>query len=107
MKRAQSQSREVIGELLNARLMTHRRVRVRRAAMRLRWIFPLIAMHVIEPFGFSVIGFHVFVVERPGRRNPAVMMDLAEVLFTQAKERGAVELGVAANVVIRVRMKLV
>ena len=53
-----------------------------------------------------VVGLHLVVGDRPGRRDAAVVADLAEVLLAQAEEGGAVEFGVPADVVVRVRMEL-
>jgi len=69
-------------------------------------IFALIPVHMIEPLCFSIVGFHILVTERPGRRDTAVMVNLAEVLFAQPKQRGAVEFGIAADVIIGMRVQL-
>src|SRR5262249_39413875 len=50
--------------------------------------------------GFRVPRFEVVVAERPRGGEATVMLDRAEVLGPEAEERGAVELGVAADVVV-------
>jgi len=81
VKRAQAQTREVVGQLLDARLMAHRRLRVGSAAFRLGGVLAGVAVHVVEPLGFGVVGLHVVVGDRPGRRYAAVVFNLAEVFF--------------------------
>src|SRR5215813_3377784 len=60
---------------------------------------------MIEALGSEVVGLQLVVGDGPGRRYAAPVLDLAEVLAAQAEERGAVELGVAADEVVRVRME--
>src|SRR5262249_53407413 len=57
VKRSQSQSREVITQMLNARFVTDRRMRVSRARTGIGRVFPSFSMNVIELFGLSVIRF--------------------------------------------------
>ena len=106
MKRAQPQSCEIIRKLLDAGLVTHRRMSIGTASMWFRWIFPLIPVHMIKLLCLSIVGFHILVTDRPGRRNTALMVNLAEVLFAQAKQGGAVKLGIAADVVVGVGVQL-
>src|SRR6266511_32104 len=62
-------------------------------------------MDLIEVFSLRVVRLELVVADRPRGRDAAVMADLAEVLFAKPEERGAVKLGVATDVVVRVRME--
>ena len=91
--------------MLNALFVTDCRILVRRAGPGLRRIFATIAVYLVKMLGFGVIRFQLVVTDRPGGRDSAVMTNLSEVLFSQTKERRAVELCVTADEIIRVRMK--
>src|SRR3989454_7254737 len=79
---------------------------VRGAGGRVRRIAAALAVHVVELLGPRVVRLQVLVGDRPRGRDPAVMLDLPEVLAPQPEERGAVELRVAADIVVRVRVEL-
>ena len=93
-------------ELLNARLVAHRRMRIRRARRRLGRVFAALAVDMIQMLGLRVVRLQIVIGDRPRRRNAAVMPELAEVFLAQTKQRRAVELRIAADVVVRVRMQL-
>ena len=83
----------------------------RRVAGRARWrrlggILAAIAVHLVEVLGLQVVRLELVVGDRPGRRDAAVVPELAEVLLAQPEQRRAVELGVAADVVVGVRVEL-
>src|SRR5262249_57941949 len=82
-----------------------RRRRVGPAGGRVGRIRPMLAMDVIEPLGLAVIGLEIVVADRPGGRDPAMVPDLAEILLAQAEQRGAVEFGVAADVIMDAGME--
>src|SRR5262245_20963206 len=100
MKWPESGAFEIVVKMLNALFVTYRWVPVRRAGPGFSRIFPTIAMHLIEMLGFGVIRLQLVVTNRPGRRDSAVMSNLAEVFLAQAKESSAVEFGVAADEII-------
>src|SRR5439155_6691349 len=106
VKRLEPQTGEIVAELLNTRLMTDRRMRIRTAGRRIRGIFFPAAVHLIKLLGLRVIRFQVLVRDRPRGRKAAPMLDLPKVLPAEAEERGAVELGVAAHPVVGVRVEL-
>src|SRR2546422_5843303 len=106
VKRLESKTGEIVAELLNPRLMTDRRMRVRSAGRRIRGIFLPAAVHLVELLGLRVIRLQVLVRDRPRGRETVPMLDLPEVLPTEAEERGTVELGVAAHPVVGVRVEL-
>src|SRR5437773_4466562 len=105
VERPVSEPRPVVVELLDPGLVAHGGVRVWPARRGLRGILATLAVDLVEALGGQVIGLEVLVRYGPGWRHAAVMLDLAEVLTPQPEERGAEELGVAAHVVVRVRMK--
>src|SRR5207247_9962594 len=92
--------------LMCARLGARRWMVVRGAGGRVRRIGAALAVHVVELLGTRVVRLQVLVGDRPRGRDPAVMLDLPEVLAPQPEERGAVELRVAADIVVRVRVEL-
>src|SRR5690349_18180280 len=63
-------------------------------------------MHLIQIFGLRVVGLEIVIADRPGRRESAVVAQFAEIFFAQAEQRGAVKLGVAADVVVGVGMQI-
>ena len=96
---------EVVGELLDARLVGDRRERVGRARGRFGRVLATGAVHAVELLGLRVVGLHLLVGDRPRRRDAVVVAQLAEVLLAQAVQRGAVELGCAADVVVHLRLE--
>ena len=100
MKRVVSRGREVVRELLDPRLVRDRRERVGRARGRLCRVLPAGAVHLVELLGKRVVRLHLFVADRPARRDAVVMTQLAEILLAQPVERGAVELRGASNEVM-------
>ena len=65
----------------------------------------MLAVHAVEILGPRIIGLEVIVAERPGRRDPAVVPDLAEILLAQAEQRRAIKFRVAADVVMNAGME--
>src|SRR5277367_4064197 len=51
--------RQYVSDLLNTRLMADRRMRIWRAARRIRGVVAAPPVHVVELFSFSVIGFQI------------------------------------------------
>src|SRR6516162_2732433 len=79
--------------------MTDRGIRKVAAAVWLGRIFPGVPMHMINTFSLGVGNW-------PGRRDATVMLDLSKIFLTQPEQRSAVKFGVAADVVVRMRMQL-
>ena len=98
---------EVVVELLDARLVLHLGIRIRTAARALGRVLPRLPVHVVEALGLRVPRLEVVVGQRPRGRDAAVMADLAEVLGPQPEQRRAVELRVAADVVVLLGRELV
>lgn len=80
---------------------------VRAAGQALGGVFAVPSVHEIELLGLGVVRLQVLVADRPGGGDAVVVAQLAEVLGAQSEERGAVELGVAADVVVDLRRELV
>src|SRR5262249_31451622 len=68
-------------------------------------ILPAITVYLIEVLSLRVVRFQVVIADRPSRRYSAVVTQSAEVLFAQAEQRCPIELGIAADVIVGVRMK--
>ena len=66
---------------------------------------PRTAVNVIKFLGLGVIRFEFVVADRPGRGDSAKMLQLAKVLFSQTKQRRAVEFRVAADVIVGMRVQ--
>src|SRR5215831_13165034 len=60
---------------------------------------------MIHLFGPRVVRFQILIGNRPGRGDAVVMAQLAEILAAQAIQRGAEQLGRAADEVVYLRLK--
>ena len=67
VRRVQSQLLEIVAQLLDARLVLHRRVRVLGAPRSVGWVSPGGTVHDVQLLRFGVPRFEVRVGERPGR----------------------------------------
>ena len=106
VERVQSQLLEVVAQLLDAGLVGHRRDGVLRAGWPSLGSSPCWPWTQVQVLGLGVVGLEVVVGDRPGRRDPAVVPELAEVLGSQAEQGRAVELGVAPDVVVDLGLEL-
>ena len=61
---------------------------------------PRSAVDLVELLGLGVVGLEHVVADRPRGRDPAVVLELAEVALPQPVQRGAVELRRAADEVV-------
>ena len=96
---------ELVGELLDPRLVRHGGMRVRRAGRRLGRILASCAVHLVVLLGLRVVRLELVVRDRPGRRDAVVVAKLAEVLRAQPVEGGAVELRRPADEVVDLRLE--
>ena len=96
---------QVIGELLNARLVRDGGMRIRIAGGRLGRIAAARAMHMIKPLGLGVVGRQVLVGERPGRRDPVGVPHDPEIALAQPQQHRAVHLGIAADPIVDAGME--
>src|SRR5215467_1936471 len=76
-----------------------------RVGRRFGWIFAAIAVNLVEILGLRVVGLQIVIADRPRWGDPAVVAQFAEIFLSQAEQRRAIELCVAAYVIVRVRMK--
>ena len=75
---------EVVGELLDPRLVGDRRERIRRARRRLGGILAAGAVHLVELLRLRVVRLQLLVGDRPRGRDTVVVAELAEVLLRGA-----------------------
>jgi len=91
---------EVSLELRDPRLVAQRRIPVGRGRRRLTRIGAALAVHVVQVLGAGVSGLKVGVSQRPGRRDAVDVLDLPEIALTETEQDRAVDLGIAAHVVV-------
>ena len=92
-----AQLAHAVEQFLDARLVADRGVRVRARTRRFGGIGAARAVHVEQRLGRGVVGLEVRVSKRPRRRHATLVLQHLEVALTQAEQRGAVHLGVAAH----------
>jgi hypothetical protein len=83
---------QVVEQLLDARLVRDRRMRVGFARPRLGRILAAQAMDVEQLLGSLVMRLELVVADRPGRSEAVLMTDLAEVLLAEAEQHRTVKL---------------
>src|SRR6266545_2981218 len=106
VKRPQAETGEIVIELLHARLVADRRMRIRCAGWRFSGILTSLAVDLIKLLGPGVIRLQIFVREGPRRRDSAVVANLPEILSAEPEQGSAEKLRVAADVVVCVRVQL-
>ena len=107
VERVQALLLEVVTELLDPRLVLHRRIAVVGAGGTRGRVLAMPPVHDVEMLGLGVVRLKIGIRDRPRRGDPAMVAELAEVLRTQPEQRRTVELGVAADVVVHLRGELV
>src|SRR5713226_1087545 len=80
-------------------------MRIGTARMRISGVLAALPVNVVKLLRFQVERFELIVRNGPSRGDPAEMANLAKIFLAKAEERGAVEFGVASDVVVRVRME--
>src|SRR5579871_657124 len=98
-------TRQGVMEFLDARLVRDRRAGIRPACRRVGRVDPALAVHLVEALCFGIVRFKILISERPGRGSSAMMLDLAEILLAQAKQRRTVHLRIAAHPVVDAGME--
>ena len=107
MEGMQAGGAQIIGQLLDARFVADRRMRI---GHRTGWIGGILtaqAMHVIHRLGLLIPGLEVAVAQRPGRRDTVVMFKRLKIALAQAEVMSAVHLGGATNEVMAARLERV
>ena len=105
VERMQPDRPEVVEEPLDAGLVRDGRERVGSAGRRLGGVFTARAVDLVEVLGLGVVGLEHVVPDRPGRRDPIVVLQFPEVPLAQSIERRAVELGRPADGVVDLRLE--
>ena len=96
---------EVVGQLLDPRLVRHGRPRILLAPVPLGRVLTVVAVHLVEPFGFRVVRLEVVVGQRPGGRDPVDMPEITEVPGPEPVQRRAVHLRRAPDEVVHLRLE--
>src|SRR5262249_40862320 len=69
-------------------------------ARRLGRVVAAYAVGHVEVLGAGLVWRQIFIADRPGRRDTALVLDRLEVGLPQARQRGAVDLGITADIVV-------
>ena len=94
---------QMVRQLSNLRLVADWWMRIRAAGPGFERILAALPMHLKQRFGLRVIRLEHVVAERPCRRHAAGMLHLAKVAFAQPEQGRAVNLRIAADVVVQRR----
>ena len=82
-ERVMAKPPEIVEQLLNARLVAHGRITIRRAGFTLRRIGAALSVDMIQPLRLCIVRLKVRIAQRPGRRDAAVVYDLSEVFLAE------------------------
>ena len=93
-------------QLLDLGFVDDGRLRVGGAGPGLVRVLATLAVDFVEGFSLAVIGLELVVADGPGGGSAVFVADLAEILLAQAEEGGAVNLGVASDVVVEAGVEL-
>src|SRR5215469_5966231 len=96
---------QIVAQLLNAWLVAYVWIEIGTARRRFGRVAAALAVDAIQVFGSAVIRLQLLIADRPGRRDPAVMLDLAEILLAQSDQSRPVKFGIPANEIVRAGMK--
>ena len=83
MKGFEPMACEIVVQLLDARLVADGGMRIGRAGWRFGRVFAALSVHVIHLLGLGVVGLQLVIGDWPGRREAAVVLDLAEVFLAE------------------------
>src|SRR6516165_10074192 len=96
---------EVLGELLDARLVGHRRIREPARARRFCRVLAGLPVDQVELLGLGVVRLEIRIGDRPRRRYAPIVLDLLEVALAQPEQDRPKELRVATDEVLLVRLE--
>src|SRR6516164_3636364 len=99
-ERSMAGTREIVSELLDARLVRDGRKGVGLVAGRLGRIAAAQPVHMVEPLGLAVVRRKIPVGERPGQRNAVLVPHRCEILLAQPQQYRPIHLGIAADPVM-------
>src|SRR5271165_1449677 len=101
----QSRTREIVGQLLNARLMTDGGPGIGSVGRWFGRIFSAVSVHLIQILGLGIVRLQIVITDRPSGRDATVMAQFAEIFLAQPEQSSTVKLGIAADVVVGMRME--
>ncbi len=104
-RRMQAESLQLVNDVRHAGRVGNGLVR-KRPARHFRRIDAVLSAHVVQALGPPVERLERLVVDRPRRGDAVDVLDRLEVFAPEAVEHAAPELGVPADTVVRVRLKL-
>src|SRR5215469_15844645 len=85
VKRLEAKASEIISQPLNSGFVAHWRVRVWSAGVWFGRVHPAFAMDLIEMLSLQEVRLKVLVRDWPSGRDPVVMANFPEILFTQSE----------------------
>src|SRR6516164_10041687 len=85
MKGLEAKAREIISQPLHSGLVAHRRVRVWPTGRWFSGVHATLATDVIQMLSLQVVRLKVLVRDWPRGRDPAMMTNFTEILFTQSE----------------------
>src|SRR6266849_11123824 len=86
----QSRARKVVGQLLDAWLMAHRRPGIRGTGFWFGRIFSAVPVYLIEILGQRVVRLQLVIADRPCWRDATVVAQFADSLFAETEQSSAV-----------------
>ena len=107
VERLEADPGQLVRQLRYGGFMRHRCVRIGRARPRLERVLAARAVDVKQPFRLGIIGLERLIADRPGWRDAAGMNHLAKVALAHPEQRRAIDLGVAADIVMQRRAEAV
>src|SRR5262245_16984875 len=105
MKGTDAGALEVFTQVLDSWFVADRGIGLRSTGGWVGWIFSALAVHLEELLGLGVVALKIFIRYRPGGRGAPMVTQLAEIFQAKAKQGGAIELRIPADVVVGVRVE--
>ena len=103
VERLQADPRQPIGQFRHLGLVFDGGERIGPGGRRLIRVFAALAVDVKQTLRLVVVGCERGILQRPRGGDPARMLDLVKIALAQPEKCGAVDLGVAADIVVERR----
>ena len=103
VERIQADPRQPVGQFRHLRFVPHRREGIGPRGRRLVWVLAALAVDVKQTLRLVVVRCERGILQRPRGGDAARMLDLVKIALAQPEERRAIDLGVAANIVVERR----
>src|ERR1700746_2923977 len=87
MKGLETRTCEVVGQLLNARLMADGGPWIGGVRRRFGRIFSAVSVHLIQILGLRVVRLQIVIAERPRGRDASAGAQFAEIFFAETEQR--------------------